>query len=127
MADPAYGPQKCVYHVSNGGESGADYAGLLANLRNHVAAVGAESLDLRVVLNGGATALLALAAGDDALRTKLEALRRDGVRFLVCRNSMLAHDIDPDSLYGLTQADIVPAGVAELARLQADGFGYIRP
>jgi intracellular sulfur oxidation DsrE/DsrF family protein len=59
------------------------------------------------------------------LADRLDALRADGVRFLVCANTLRERQIDWHSLYGVKEEDMVPSGVAELARLQAVGFVYI--
>ena len=39
----------------------------------------------------------------------------------------LAAPPPPADLYGVKDADVVPSGVAELARLQGQGFVYIHP
>jgi hypothetical protein len=36
-------------------------------------------------------------------------------------------NLTPADLYGVADADIVPSGVAEIARLQGQGFVYIHP
>ena len=49
-----------------------------------------------------------------------------GVDFRVCNNTLVARNISPDKL--LMEAKVVPAGVAEVAKLQAkEGFVYLRP
>ena len=35
--------------------------------------------------------------------------------------------VKPGDLYGVKDEDVVPSGVAEIARLQGLGFVYIRP
>jgi intracellular sulfur oxidation DsrE/DsrF family protein len=50
------------------------------------------------------------------------------VKILICRNTIIAQGIDPDSdLYDVKPSDIVQAGVAEVTALQQQGFVYIRP
>jgi hypothetical protein len=46
------------------------------------------------------------------------------VRFLICANTLRERKIDGHDLYGVKAEDIVPSGVAELARLQGMGFVY---
>jgi hypothetical protein len=48
------------------------------------------------------------------------------VEFRVCNNTLVARKISTDKL--LMEAKVVPAGVAEVATLQAkQGFVYLRP
>ncbi|SDM28603.1 hypothetical protein SAMN05216360_101439 [Methylobacterium phyllostachyos] len=123
-----YADQKVVYH--NGG-SGPDEAAyfkrLLANLRNHVEAVGKAHVEIRVVSLGDGVGLFQSAANDKELAGRIDALKGMGVRFLVCANTLRERKIDRTTLYGVGEDDLVPSGVAELARLQAMGFAYIHP
>jgi intracellular sulfur oxidation DsrE/DsrF family protein len=49
-----------------------------------------------------------------------------GVEFRVCNNTLVARKISADKL--LMEAKVVPAGVSEVATLQAkQGFVYLRP
>jgi uncharacterized protein len=123
-----YADQKVVYH--NGG-SGPDEAAyfkrLLANLRNHVEAVGKAHVEIRVVSLGDGIGLFQSAANDKELAGRVDALKGMGVRFLVCANTLRERKIDRTTLYGVGEDDLVPSGVAELARLQGIGFAYIHP
>ncbi|MHB2206384.1 DsrE family protein [Methylobacterium sp. CM6257] len=123
-----YADQKVVYH--NGGRGPDDtvyFKRLLGNLRNHVEAVGKEHVDIRVVSLGDGVALLQSAVDNTDLAGRIDALRAAGVRFLVCANTLRERKIDRGALYGVSEDDIVPSGVAELARLQGMGFAYIHP
>ncbi|MHB2205338.1 DsrE family protein [Methylobacterium sp. CM6257] len=123
-----YADQKVVYR--NGGRGPDDTAyfkRLLGNLRNHVEAVGKEHVDIRVVSLGDGVALLQSAVDNTDLAGRIDALRAAGVRFLVCANTLRERKIDRGALYGVSADDIVPSGVAELARLQGMGFAYIHP
>ncbi len=51
-----YGKQKVVYHINY--DNPKQQAGALRNIQNHINAVGAENLDLKVVLHGNGLALL---------------------------------------------------------------------
>ncbi|EIZ84826.1 MAG: hypothetical protein CL858_28340 [Cupriavidus sp.] len=115
-----------VYHNSGGGPDGTAYfEHLLGNLRNHVEAVGKEHVDIRVVSLRDGVALLQSAVDNKDLAGRIDALRAAGVRFLVCANTLRERKIDRGALYGVSEDDIVPSGVAELARLQGMGFDYI--
>lgn len=123
----AYGPQKVVYHVnSGGGLFDGYYRNVLGSLRNHVSAVGAEGLAARVVLQGPGLLMLRDAATNEGMRASVDWLRAHGVRFLICRNSLRDQKLLPSDLYGVRPGDVVGAGVAELARLEADGFVYLK-
>lgn len=66
-----------------------------------------------------------MAQSDKTLAAQLDMLREKGVRFLICANTLKERKIDWHQLYGVKGDDIVPSGVAELARLQQMGFVYI--
>ena len=54
-----------------------------------------------------------------------DAMKAMGVSFLICANTLRERKIDWHKLYGVKEEDIVPSGVAELARLQGMGFVYV--
>ena len=124
---PDYAPQKVVYHVSMaGGWNDKSYRELLGSLTNHVAAVGKDKLDLRIVLQGDGLKLLVDANSDEGLRESVDKLRAAGVHFIVCKNSMIAKAIPAERMYGVKDGDIVKAAVAEIAQYQAQGYVYMR-
>lgn len=132
-AEPAAAPsanyyqdQKVVYHNNGGGVDNAAYfRKMLNSIKNHIEAVGKEHVDIRVVDHAGGVELFLLANSDKELASRLDALRSQGVRFLICANTLRERQIDWRTLYGVTEGDIVPSGAAELARLQGMGFAYI--
>lgn len=119
-------PQKVVYH-NNGSTDPGYYKGFLANVRNHIAAVGRDNIELVVVDHGDGLSLLSEAEDNPALAEKIDALRADGVRFLICANTLKSRNISLDQLYGAKDEDVVPSGVAEIARLEQQGFVYLHP
>ena len=124
---PLYEPQKAAYHVSTGGGwFGREHRHLLDVLENHVEATGPGFIDLRVILQGDGVDILTAARTDRSLSDRIDKLREDGVRFVPCANTLISRRIDPALLYGVKREDLVSAGVAELARLQAQGYAYIR-
>ncbi|CAN2533857.1 hypothetical+protein [Methylocapsa aurea] len=128
MAEPAdyYKDQKVVYHNDGGGPDNAAYfKRMLNSIKNHIEAVGERHVEIRVVDHAGGVELFQLANADKELAARLDALKAQGVRFLVCANTLRERNIDRRTLYGVAESDIVPSGVAELARLQALGFVYI--
>ena len=137
-ASERYGKQKVVYHINY--DTPKKQAGALRNIQNHINAVGAENLDLKVVLHGNGLALLLEpdslsklkkfkhANADESMTAKIDGLKNQGVSFNVCANTVRGRKVDLNSdLYDVDQQDIVPSGVAEVARLQALGYSYIKP
>ena len=51
-----YGKQKVVYHIN--GDNPQQNTGALRNIQNHINAVGAENMDIRVVMHGNGLAVL---------------------------------------------------------------------
>lgn len=122
-----YAVQKVVYQ-NNGGYPDAHsyFDHLLRHLGAHLAATGGK-VEIRVVSFGEGVKLFQMAKTDAALAAGIDKLRDKGVRFLVCRNTMRVQNLTPADLYKVEPADVVPSGVAEIARLQGMGFVYIRP
>lgn len=124
-----YGKQKVVYHINyDGGPDSKKYQGAMRNIQNHINAVGAENMDIKVVLHGNGLGLLASAKSDDKLQTAVGSLKSQKVGFQVCNNTLKGRKISYENdLYDVWEEDIVPSGVAELSRLQQMGYTYIKP
>ena len=133
-----YKKQKVAYHINY--DDKKQQKGALVNIQNHINAVGADNLDLRVVLHGNGLSLLLVpesleklkkfkyANADDNFAARIDTLKGQGVKFDVCENTVVGRDVNiEDDLYDVVQEDIVPSGVAELAKLQMEGFAYIKP
>jgi intracellular sulfur oxidation DsrE/DsrF family protein len=56
---------------------------------------------------------------------KVAALAARGVVFKVCENSLRAGNLGRRDL--LPRVEVVPSGTLEIARLQREGYAYIRP
>jgi len=121
----SYGKQKVVYHINYKDLKRQKAA--LRNVQNHINAVGAKNLDLRVVMHGGGYTLLTAANKDLELQNKIMSLKDQGVKFEMCANTIRGKKLDKKQLFGLKDSDIVPSGVAEIAHLEQEGFAYIRP
>lgn len=125
-AEPGYYThQKVVYHNDGGSDGAAYFKRMLGSIRNHLEALGKDHVEVRVVDHGEGVTLFKLAQTDTALAERIDALRADGVKFLICANTLREREIDWRTLYGVSEWDIVPSGVAELARLQQLGFVYV--
>ncbi|MHB8454608.1 MAG: DsrE family protein [Acidiferrobacterales bacterium] len=121
-----YGKQKVVYHlnISNPGL----LKSALTNIQNHVNAVGKDNLAVKVVMHGDGVDLLRIANEDTDFQEKIIKLKSQNVGFGVCNNTLVARGINYQTdLYGVSQSDIVQSGVAELAKLQQQGYAYIKP
>jgi uncharacterized protein len=121
-----YGKQKVVYHVNY--DNPKKQRGALRNIQNHINAVGAANLDLRVVMHGNGLSLLMRANEDDGVQSSVANLKNQGIGFKVCANTLRGRKINyEDDLYDVNKGDIVPSGVAELAHLQGQGYSYVKP
>ncbi len=99
----------------------------LGNIKNHINGVGEDNITLVVVLHGDGVELLKLAMEDTNLQSKVLELRAQKVKFLICNNTLKSRTIKLEDLFEATEADVVPSGVVELARLQQQGYAYIKP
>ena len=128
-ASERYGKQKVVYHINYPGDpDDKRYRGAMRNIQNHINAVGAENLDIKVVLHGNGVGLLMSATSPGQLQTSIANLKSQNVNFHVCNNTVKGRKIDYGSqMYEVFDEDIVPSGVAELSRLQQMGYTYIKP
>ena len=62
------------------------------------------------------------------ITAKISGLKDQGVSFHVCANTVRGRKVDYNNdLYDVSEGDIVPSGVAEVAALQAQGYAYIKP
>jgi len=137
VAEQAQGKQKVVYHV-NSDDPKLEKAAL-RNVQNHINAVGAENLDLKVVLHGDGLALLLYpeakehtkmkaANATEEMQARVAGLKQQGVQFQICANTVKGRKINAEEdLYDFSEADVVPSGVAQLAILQGEGYAYIKP
>ena len=117
-------PIKVVYHIADGVDQ-ASHA--LGNLRNELR--GEPDTKIVVVALGAGLNFLLQGAKDrngEPFAPAISALAAQGVEFRACNNTMTARNITPAML--VPEAKVVPAGVVEIARLQArEGYVYFRP
>jgi intracellular sulfur oxidation DsrE/DsrF family protein len=115
---------KVVYHMSDGVDQASRG---LASIRNHLRA----EPDTKIVVVALGEGIRFLVKGTTERNGRpfdaaVTALARQGVEFRVCNNTLTAHNVGPSEL--APEITLVPAGVAEIARLQArEGYAYIRP
>ena len=114
---------KTVYHLPD------DRLATLAmnNINNHLAA----DPGVRIVVVALSTGVRAFTfgaqdAGGRPYAEWVDQLAAKGVEFRICQNSMNALKLTRKDL--IDKVQVVPSGVAEIARLQArEGYVYIRP
>ena len=116
-------PIRAVYHINE-----IDKArGLLANVRNHLR--DDPTTQIVVVANGGGIDFLLKEAVDKTgveFAPALEELHKQGVKFLVCRNTLTSRKLTDANV--AETAGVVQAAVGEIARLQArQGYVYLKP
>ena len=114
---------KTVYHLPD------DRLATLAmnNINNHLTADPAAKIVV-VALSTGVRAFTfgAQDAGGRPYAEWVDQLVAKGVEFRICQNSMNALRLTQKDL--IDKVQVVPSGVAEIARLQArEGYVYIRP
>jgi hypothetical protein len=112
-----------IYHVNDI----ANATNAMRNANNHLDA-DPKSKIVFVTHSKGIDFLLEGAADKDGnpYNINVEKLVARGVTFDVCSNTLVSRKIDPKTV--LQGMKIVPSGVAEVARLQAEeGYVYIKP
>jgi len=115
---------KVVYHLSEGI---AQASRAIGNIRNHLAAdptakivVVTHGLGIDFLLDGATNQM------DQPFAGSVSDLVSKGVEFRVCNNTLVSRKISVDRL--LLESKVVPSGVAEVAKLQAnEKFVYLRP
>ncbi len=115
---------KVVYHLSEGIPQASRAIG---NIRNHLNAdptakivVVTHGLGIDFLLDGATNQM------DQPFAGSVSDLVGKGVEFRVCNNTLASRKIPAEKL--LMEAKVVPSGVAEVAKLQAnEKFVYLRP
>jgi intracellular sulfur oxidation DsrE/DsrF family protein len=123
MAAPG-DPVKVVYHMNEGIERAPQ---ALRNIRNHL---NADPKAKIVVIAHAAGVNFLLKDAKDANGNPFEVTVQDlvskGVEFKLCAYTLQSRNIDPKN--AIEEAKLIPSGVSEVARLQAqEGFVYLKP
>jgi len=117
-------PVKVVYHMNED----VDHAPqMLRNVRNHINAD--PKAKIVVVAHAAGIDFLLRDAKDrngNPFEVTVQDLVSRGVEFRACEYTLRSRNIDPKNV--IEEAKLVPSGVAEVARLQAqEGFVYLKP
>lgn len=122
-AAPAAESFKAVYHVNEAEKAWT----ALRNIQNHLRDDATTRIAL--VANGNGIDFLLKDAVDKQgtpFQPTLEELKKKGVVFKVCRNTLTARKLTDEAV--AAEAGVVQAGVAEITRLQQrDGYAYLKP
>lgn len=108
---------RVLVHVDEGGDKPQSVVQNVENLLDDV-----EDAQIELVAHGPGIAAL---ERDGELSERVEALGRRGVRLAACGNTMSAQELGPGDL--VEGAEVVPSGVGELVRREAEGWLYVRP
>jgi intracellular sulfur oxidation DsrE/DsrF family protein len=123
MAAGAEGKAKVAYHLSDVDRINF----VLGNIENHIAGEGGpEKVDIVLVVNGPALGAFRTTRADAEVGRRLASVAGKGVHLGACGNTLDAQKITvADLLPGFFRVD--EGGVVRLARLQAEGYAYLRP
>lgn len=119
----AWAQDKVVYHFDNTVAQGLKG---LRNLRNHldvdptakiIAVTHAEGVDM--LMEG------AKAPNGTEFAPLVSALKARGVVFEVCEITLKNRGLKKDAF--IQEADFTPSGVVRIAKLQREGYAYIKP
>jgi intracellular sulfur oxidation DsrE/DsrF family protein len=114
---------KVAYHLSD-----ADKVNfVLGNIENHIEGEGGPGrVEIVLVVHGPALAFFRKCSATPDVKRRLSGLAGAGVRLAACGNTLKAQKLGVDDLLpGFVRVD--EGGVVKLARLQADGYAYLRP
>lgn len=114
---------KVLYHIDVQGKWNIT----LENIKNMVKAAKEENqtCEIEVVVNS-----VAVVTMQESVATafkfyiQMDELTKENVTFKVCNNALNKFAIKPETLCSF--AEIVPAGVNEIAKKQEEGFCYIK-
>lgn len=112
-----------VYHIDNSEAQGVKG---LRNIRNHLDTD--TTAKITVVTHAQGVDFLMEGAKDPAgglFSGPVAALKARGVKFEICEITLKNRNLKREQF--LQEADFTPSGVVKLAKLQKQGFAYIKP
>lgn len=113
---------KAVFHIDWDQEENLVMA--ITNITNLLKIVPTGEASICVLANGPAVKLFQHEKASGYV-SDIQGLSDRGVHFRLCNNALNHFGIAGEKLIG--PCEIVPAGIMELIRLQAEGYAYIKP
>ena len=110
---------RVVFHVTE--DDPKKWAQVLNNARYTQSELGAQNMDIVVVMNGGGIGMLKL---ESPIVQRIDEAKKAGVKFHVCEQTMAAQKVTKQDM--LPQADYVPSGIADVVKLQSQGWLYVK-
>lgn len=117
------GVPNVVYHLADVDKVGF----VLGNIDNHFKGMGGpDKVHIVLVVHGPALLAFKTGAANADVTRRIKGLRDQGVDLGACGNTLDAQKLDVTQLLpGFLRID--EGGVVRLAKLQAEGYAYIRP
>ena len=119
----AWAQDKVVYHFDNTAAQGLKG---LRNIRNHLDTD--PSARITVVTHAEGVDMMmegAKAMGSSDYASLISALKARGVVFEVCEITLKNRGLKKEQF--IQEADFTPSGVVRIAKLQGQGYAYIKP
>ena len=119
----AWAQDKVVYHVA---DTAGQALGALRNVGNHLDTD--PTAQITVVTHAQGVDFLMEGAKDrngNPYEVTVQQLARRGVRFEVCEITLKNRGLERKQF--IEEARFTPSGVVRLAKLQKEGYAYIRP
>ncbi|MEW6935914.1 DsrE family protein [Trueperella pyogenes] len=109
---------KLVFHINENDR----WPFTLRSVHNFVRA--GEGNRAVVVANGGAVRSFSQLEADPNRMARIRGLEAEGVDFVVCKIALDERQVKEDLIPDYVR--VVPAGIVEIAMLQAAGYGYVK-
>lgn len=117
MPEPLY---RVVVHLDEADR--VKHESVMRNIRNLLDDLGAEQTQVELVAHGPGLDLL---TGQTGLGEQAQELAARGVILAACNNTLRERKIPAERL--LPGVTVVPAGIGEIVRREAEGWLYVRP
>lgn len=119
----AWAQDKVVYHIDNAVAQGLKG---LRNVRNHIDTD--PGVKITVVTHAEGVDMLmegAKSSNGTEFAPLVSALKARGVTFEICEITLKGRGLKKEQF--IQEADFTPSGVVRLAKLQGQGYAYIKP
>ncbi|QOR47373.1 DsrE family protein [Trueperella pecoris] len=109
---------KLVFHINENDR----WPFTLRSVRNFIRADASHRAV--VVANGGAVRSFSQLEADPNRMARIRGLEAEGVDFVVCAVALEERQVKEELIPDYVR--VVPAGIVEIAKLQAEGYGYVK-